>query len=663
MSANYPTQGTSLVVDTVQISFPSAGVYPAEIQQGFWYHSISGYSTPTVSPALPGTTFGFYMIYQPPSSTTYYNVIPQGIASSSSGAPTWPAFPTTLADMQAIAPAYPSVTEASGNYTWWNLGPSAAFGWTASVNYTTATFVVDPNTNKEIAYVPGVSGTTEPAFSTSLYGLAADVTPLVWMNSGPLGSSPFGTLETTQGGWRYVVALVNTLDDTVSNASTPSASTGNFFGASGVFISGGLPGVIDPQADYVAIFRTDDGGATYFLIPPPASGNGNTEYTLPLSQYLSSGFTDTTPDANLNTLLEAPLAQQNTPPKTGSINPAYQDNRIFVSVGNTVYWSSGPDTPIGNGFNGFSPLNYAEFPSKVIRLVPLNIGMLVMTVSDIYIISGNGTSGNAFSAQPFIERLGLLSYNALTVNGSILYMLSTDKQVLELNVHSGVSHVGGPIADVLGLFDPSASYLTWHVSGSNDQCLFVADGSTGWYRMSPTAAPENGALSWSLKANIVGGCGAIQSIETSPGNIQLLSAPAPGFSGPILVRDYSTNADNGIPYPANFVLGSLVLAYPGQVADVEFITTECLKVPGSQPISLGLRIGEVSGNFEDLVFWTNDPPQLAPSSTLYSQRFYISQTKQPAVMRHLQIFGEFEETDSPDELYTLTVFGGFMSEL
>jgi hypothetical protein len=665
MSANYPSSGLSIASSIVQVTFPAAGVYPAEIQYGVWYHSTSGETLPTTSPALPfaNNTISFYMVYSPPGSTINYNVIPAGIACTGGTSPTFPDWPSTLSALQTDSPAYPTVIEPSGNYTWWNIGPVSTFGWTADVNQTTQPFVVDQNSNEEIAYEAGISGTAEPTFSTTLYGLTADVPNLVWMNNGPIGVTPTGSLTTTQGGWSYAVALVNTLDDTVSNASLVSPATGSFFEASGVFISGGLPQVIDPQADYVAIFRTDDGGATYYLIPPPASGNGNTEYTVPLSQYLAQGFTDTTLDSGLDTLLEAPLALQNSLPPKSSINLAFQDNRLFVSVDNTVFWSTGPDTPIGNGYNGFAPNNYAEFPSLVKRMVPLNVGMLIFTVSDIYVISGNGTAQEPFTSEPLIQRVGLLSYNALTVNGSIMYFMTTDRQTVELNVHSGISQVGFPIADLLQQFDPSASYLTWHVNGSNDQCLFVADGSTGWYRLSPTAPPENISMTWSLKANIVEGCGAIQSVETTPGNIQLLIAPPPTYSGPILYRDYTNWEDNGSTYPANFILGSLVLAYPGQVAAAEFITTDCVRIQGSHPISLGVRIGEIAGPFDDLVFWTNDPAQLPPSDSLYNQRFYMSQTKQSILCRHMQIMGVFDETNSQDELFTLTIFGGFQVEL
>lgn len=651
MSSSFNTDGAHSTVDTVQVNFPSAGVYPVEGQFGYWFHSMDTAPTVTVSPVASVGSPNFWMVYSPPGSFINYQIIPQALAESGTVAPVWPAWTT------AGAPLYPTVVDTSGNQTWWNIGPVADFQWHASVNYSTQTFIIDINSNKELPFEAGVSGTVLPTFSTLLFGLTFDLPNLVWMNDGTVGNTPEGTVSTFNGGWSYVVALVNTLDDTVSNASPPSLGTGNFFSATGVFISGGLPSVIDPQADYVAIFRTQDGGATYFLIPPPASGNGNTEYTLPLSQYLADGFIDTTPDTGLNFLLQAPILQQNTPPKTGIINGCYFLSRIFVSLGNTIYWSTGPDTPIGNGVNGFSPSNFATFPSLVKRMVPLNAGLVVFTVSDIYVSEGNGTPGNPITFVPYLTKIGLLSYNALTVNGSVIYLMTTDNQVVELSLHAGVSQIGQPIANLLQEFSPRNCYLTWHVNGFNDQCLFVGDGDADWYRFLPSVAPETG-VAWCPKATITQGAKCIQSIETSPGNIQLLIGPSE--SGPILFRDYNTYADDGTPYWAFATFGNIVLANPGQLAEIEFITTDSVRV--GSPISIGVLLGEISGEFEDLTFWTQDPPMLPPSLTLYSQRFYISQTKMPAVCRHFQLLLDMGVEDAATEILSISPYGSFLNE-
>jgi hypothetical protein len=331
-------------------------------------------------------------------------------------------------------------------------------------------------------------------------------------------------------------------------------------------------------------------------------------------------------------------------------------------VGNTVYWSTGPDTPIGNGFNGFSPNNFQEFPSLVTRIVPLNVGTIIFTVSDIYILGGDGTAGNPISAgQPYARGIGLLNYNVLTVNGTIIYFMTTDNQVVELNVGNGFSHIGFPIADLLNEFSPSKSYLTWHTNGFRDQALFVADGSTGWYKMLPTIPPEQG-VSWCPKADIVGGVGAVQSVETSPGEIQLLMGPPPGTTGPILFRDYSTYQDNEANYPAYFTFGTIVLAHPGQLASIEFITVDSHRFSGAAPLTIGVLLGELSGNFENLSEWTNDPPQLEPSQTMWNQRFYLVQSQEPIECRHFKMRVTWPEQNFPDEIESLSPVGGYMQE-
>ncbi len=175
--------------------------------------------------------------------------------------------------------------------------------------------------------------------------------------------------------------------------------------------------------------------------------------------------------------------------------------------------------------------------------------------------------------------------------------------------------------------------------------------------MMPTPAPESG-LTWCPKATIVSGCRAIQSIETTPGNIQLLIGPS--TSGPILFRDYDNSTDDGASYPAWFKLGSLVFAQPGQLAAIEFITTDSIKV--GTPLTLGVLLGEISGDFETLADYTSDPPQLPPSNSLYNQRFYLSQTKEAAVCRHMQITVSWPAEPYANEIISLTPFGGFSVE-
>ena len=134
-----------------------------------------------------------------------------------------------------------------------------------------------------------------------------------------------------------------------------------------------------------------------------------------------------------------------------------------------------------------------------------------------------------------------------------------------------------------------------------------------------------------------------------------------------MARDLDTNEDNGQTYPANAVVGSAVLAQPGQIAVVSFVATESVNV--GTPLVLGVILDEAlpyyKGAFNILKHWENDPPGLKKSRSLYPQRFYFSDLNgedSEACCRHLQMKVQWAEENAANELITLTVFGGFLQE-
>ncbi len=634
--------------DAFVINFPVAGDYPFEINFS--------------KSANIGQFLDMYCNGQTP--------IP-GAPETGTIQPVWPAFTSSF------APNYATVSETNdagigvlgpGSFTggggpgplkWQNLGPITDAVWTASTNYTLPdTTITDPVNNTEAPYRAGISGTTTPTFASGLNQLTNDNPNLIWINQGPASAPPPGTLSAFNGGYIYYVALVNSATDTVSNASPASTVTGNFIGASGVQITGGLPPLasIDPQSDYVAIFRTTDGLTVPFLL----SGNTNAIWTLPLPDYLVNGYLDDTPDTGLNNLIQAPIAGENTPPAMGSINLTVYLQRIFFSIGNTVYYTSGPDTPVGNGFEGVGPLNFQELPSKVTRLVPTIVGIFIFTVSDIYLIANNGAAIPA--AVLYAQGLGLLNYNALDVFGSSIGFFASDSTFNTLDISSGPSETGFNIGNLLQVapWNPNTAYVTWHSSGE-DKAWFLSDGTTGWYRIGVTPSPEQG-VTISPFASIVGGCEAVQSIETSPGVHQLLVGPS--NSGPILARNLTQFQDNGQGYTWFATVGSHVLANPGQLAEVAFITTDSAAI--GSPLSMGVILDEAvplyTGPFENIPEWVEDPPTLPKSTSILSQRFYLSQTQEPAVCRSLQYQITFPAENAQNALWTCSIFGAILQE-
>lgn len=474
----------------------------------------------------------------------------------------------------------------------------------------------------------------------------------MWLNIGAY--APASTAPTS-----WVYAYGNSVTGHVGTASGESANVLLLVGNQAL-VSGF--GSADPQVDTIWIFRTVQGGSIPLLLDTIHNPGGGIPWT----------YTDTIPDTGLNPLIEAPIDGDNNPPLVGFQPSAYHLGRIWGMLNNTVYYSGGPDTTTGNGNEAFPPLNFFIFPSKVTRLWPSTTGLFVFTVSDVYLIQGTGTASSTFFALPFLTGIGLLNYNAFDISGTTLYLFTSDSQMVSLDTSTGVTEVGFPIGDQFekmttggfnaALYDPSTAQVTWHIAGSADKGLYVTDSATGWFRLYPTPAPESG-LTWSTFAGVAGGCSAVQSVETSPGKHNLLAGPK--TSGPILKRDDSVFTDNGVAYEAWYIIGSLVLAQPGQIAEVVFLTMDSYRV-GAAP-TLEVELDEIApysaGLFEVLDNFVADPTELAPSQSIYAQRFYLSQTQQPALCRHLQIRVNWGLDTVQNEMLSLTVFGGFAQEL
>lgn len=611
-------------------SLPAFSTTPGgSVLDGSFTWTCQGSATPAIS---HGYTLGQWVVATASDGNQYFY---RCIIPGTSGAVT----PTSW------TPAFGQVV-VDGGITWQNVGPP--FGWARigalqTVEGTAET--LDSNGSRETVVVSGISGSTAPTWATTQGSLTIDNT-VTWLNDGPL--SPASTLP-----WVWAYAYKNSVTGNVSTASpvsTPVTQALNFY----ELIQG--PASTDPQVDTVVIYRSVQGGSTATLlfedeIPNPPAGQ--------FWQY----YDDST-DQDLDDLILANVALSGNPPPAGLTKMTYHLDRIWGVVDNAVYFSAGPDSTDGNGNEQFPPANVFVFPDQVNRLYASSLGLFVFTVSDVYVIQGTTTS--TFFSVPFLIGLGLPNYNAWTVNGATVYMFTSDRQMVSLDMGTGVSEVGFPIGDqfLQSNWTPGSIHVTWHISGSPDKGLYVSDFFTGWYRMYPTPAPETGNT-WAPFAAIAGGISAVKSIETTPGTHSLLIGTGLHGFGPILKRDSSVFTDNGVAYDANFLLGSVVLAQPGQLAELVFLTTDSIAT-GTRPI-LSVQLDEIApfsaGMFEALPNYTADPTQLEPSTSMYSQRFYLSQTQQPALCRSLQINVDWGTDTVQNELLSLTIFGGYSSEL
>ena len=549
----------------------------------------------------------------------------------------------------------------------WNMAAAYQFENTTSAVNPTWT-ITNPTTNSNDGYM-GLSA----AFKSS-------VGTLVWYNIGPKGLT-----STSVTNYQYAYSFVNSYTGHRSNISPFSTTTGTFAGQAITVTGSGLPTSTDSQVDAIEVYRNVDGGAIWHQIPPSlmtsmsgtlTDANGNLYLANP-GTAASAGtwsFTDTVQDAYLNTQIYAPMDLLNSTPPAGLTNLTFWSGRMWGSVGNLLYYATGPDNAVllnllqnGVPSESWYPSNVIPFDSEIVRSVPAGNGLLVFTTTDIWLVQGS----NAVQYAPITiaSNIGLGNYNALCVDGSNIMLITRDRECLWFSLSSGFYEIGFVIGDKIeSTINPLTAYLTRHVKGSQDNAYYVGDGATGWFRLNPNqygaSASGEQAPIWSPFATITGGCNALASIEVQPG-IKLLLVGAASGTGPILNRDITVFTDNGTAYTWSATIGSVILALPSVLAAVESVTTEMVASNSTQ-CRVGVLLDEISGTFETLPATnpqaTNDPPQLNPSTTVLATRFFLSPGTSPPVCRHLQVQLSGTTVGTQDEILSLTLRGEILNE-
>jgi hypothetical protein len=469
----------------------------------------------------------------------------------------------------------------------------------------------------------------------------------------------------------------------ISSASPAVQITGADTGAI-VTISGQYSP--DPQVDTIVIWRSADsasGSATMFElteipnIPSQALIYGGKGWTF--QDFLPSVATG--PYPGLNVLLPAPIDGVNNPPLNTYLPQTYNYQRIWgVSQinGQSVPFSGGPDTNVGNPNEAFNASDQLPFLAPTIRLIRTSQGIVTFLTDSVEMIGGGPATGTFYSFT-IAPGIGLLSFNACDVFAGEIYFFASDNSFNVITPALNVSTYGYALGDQFAntpsfgtsdtTWNPANVYVTIHRNGT-DSCIFVADGSTGWYRLNPRQIPggsQGPEPIWSPFATITGGCKLVQSVETSPGIKELIIGPT--SCGQLTVRNLTVFTDNGTAYDAFFKMGSIMMAKPGQLALLSFLEMDFSGV-GYQP-NVSYLLNELTGTFTPFVNGAFGVPQFDPPSlygdtgapTSYSpNRYYFSSTGSLARCRHMQIEVDYGITANPDELYNLTIFGRMVIE-
>jgi hypothetical protein len=591
---------------------------------GNWYYNGTtvfndGIVAPATTPTLSFETAGAAWTASTVTSAYSYIVDTNGnVQVATTAGTTGTTQPTWATALNA--------TTTDNTVTWTNYG-STGNTWQAGKAYPLNYLIVDPNQNWQRCISAGTSGSSAPSWSLGTGQDTVDGwTNLVWQNEGP--ATPAGIFETV--GAQYAYAYVSSAVGHYSTCSPLSANTG-ILNNQKVTVGGDYS--TDPQVDKIAIFRTPDGGATLLQVAEISNNTaGGTWF-----------YADTAPDSSLNVDIVGPQADANNPAPLLQCQAFYAGRR-WGGSGNYVYYSGGPDTTTGNGSMAWPPLNFFEFPQKIIRLVAQSSGVFVFTTDAIYVIVGNNPL-NFFVAQ--FSTNGISNPSALTIDSGNLVFFSTDRRLLVIQ-SSNVADMGVAIADQLALLNPTKVSVTAHVAGTNDKAIYLCDGSSTIYRLNPSQLPE-GTLAWSTPYTPSPAPSFVSSVETAAGVRQLLV----GSTNTLLYRNVSTYTDAGGNYTANFVMGSLVLASPGNLSDVSSLIVESAAV-GTIP-TVGILLDNISGTFTTLATGVADPPELSASSSLNSERYYLSQSSIPTLCRHMQVQISFIAENFAGAVYSISV--------
>jgi hypothetical protein len=617
-----------------------------------WYYPNGGFVPPQ-----PSQTYGGATLVDTAGNNEY--VINSG-KSKALPAPVW--------NVSGIGS-----NTTDGSVTWFAASPftAAGFTWTKGYGYVYAYAARTAsdywNTNSPPLQMP--------------YTNSPNIT-------GPL-DSPFGNQS-----------------DTVTDASPLTQIIGPSVGAAQVKIT--MVGSTDPQFDTILVFRSADGfgpsGPYLFLtaVNMPAM-QGALPGTISIIDFMPDLPTNLLP--GLDPLETAAVDEENAPPPgsygsseftpasygsttaaagTGLIGLTYYLGRLWGFIGNTVFASGGPDTSNANGFVAWPAINSFPFDSNIVRLMPTASCLLVFTTTDVYLIGG-GPAIADFYSQLLAPGVGLLSWSAVTMMLGLPYFLSSDRQFVTIDPSGGFTRIGHPIGDKLIAYDPSLAYVTYHSYGDQEHALFVSNGSTEWYRCDPNPTPDSQLTGpiWSPRAVVAAGFKAVASIETSPGVKQLLIGPP--AAGYILARDSNfaifadggSGASPGSTYDSYLTMGNIVLAHPGQMAELAFVECDFTQI-GSQPI-VSVLVDELSATngaaFETISNeFISDPPEMygpvATPKTMWMNRYYFGQTSPgnpnnepvPAWCKFIQIKVDFGNDIVQNELQAFSIFGALYQE-
>jgi len=427
--------------------------------------------------------------------------------------------------------------------------------------------------------------------------------------------------------YRYVYK--DSEDGHISSASPPSVAIGPI-GDANIRVT--VTGTTQARVDKIDIYRTKDGGSTYFYLT--TLNNPGTATTITYDDIIS--------DDNLDVFLICPSEVSNARPPVGLHDLVAHVSRIWGIKDNTVRASSHPIDGLINGVaeECWPVILTFKFDSPVFLVSTLD-GLLVYTRNgDVFLISGRSVFD--FDPNLIYTKLPINSRRAVTQDGNIIYLHTSTGEFLRIS--DRLENFGVALSkEDLTEFDPSTTHIACHREGTRS--AFFASATNRIFRFSVT----NGTWSpvWRFEGTTVS-TRLIKSVQTELGIFRLIVAPRLNFDGFLWFLDEEATTDDGIEFSPFVQFGSFVLTDPGKITALNSIVTEASRQP-----TVSLLLQEVSGTPGGVMEVQSEPPLLTQPTTFASHRHYINRSTFPSACRHFQVRLTWPTDDETDELYGL----------
>ncbi len=414
----------------------------------------------------------------------------------------------------------------------------------------------------------------------------------------PGTASGAGAISAAAGGYSWRYAFGNSGTTHIGAISDVSAYTGNFT-SKNYTITGSTTS--DGQVNQVHIYRTADGGATYYELP-----------NSPIAYVGGWSVVDSALSTALNISAQASIPALNNPPLAAQ-GCVFFAGRIWTFAGDKLYYSNFEETINGISAEQFNNINIYAFGTEITGLATCQRSLLIFTRNSIQRITGDSIA--TFSRQPFLNRVGVHQQANIAQGGQrLVAWLDISGTVI---VTDGITsqEIGLPIRKDLAGIDQTKASVAFHSNGIQ-QWLVVQDSGQN---KSWTYDNDNGQwmVPWSI------GGTAMTSVETASGVYTMLRSTSSGTQ--VLKLNTAVYQDAGTSYFEFLMSGLVNLGEgkgPGEVGTIEYLALERNTVANNDVQTI-LDDNPLTGSFTS--FFANEiaPPDRTDGSALIERWYYV----------------------------------------